>query len=632
MLLVKHVKNYSYFLSQKGMHVNRVTEFLLGKPLATRHMKEERLTNSEGLATFGTDAVSSTAYATEEILQALVGAGLLFLSVSIPIAMVISFLIFVVAISYRQVIYTYPQGGGVYNVARANLNETFALIGAASLMVDYVLTASVSVAAGIAALTSAVEPLYEHRVILGSIVIIGLTLINLRGVRESGKLFSYPTFAFIGIYAAMFIYGGIRITQGTFPIAPMPPASEFTGILGIALILRAFSSGCTAMTGIEAVSNGVQAFRTPESENAAKTLMRMATILGAIFLGITFFAWYGNIRPSETKTVVSQIARSLFGSGVCYYVVQGITLVILTLAANTPFAGFPRVASQLAKDGYLPRQFMNLGSKGVYHFGIAFLSISSIALLMFFQGTTHALLPLYAVGVFLGFSISQIGMVHHWKHEQGDHTEKIIINTVGFCATALVLVITLWSKFSHGAWLLVPAIGSIVYVMRGIKAHYDDIEKRLRVNGKRQRVYDDKTMVILVSHINEATLHACAVACSHHPKHLQALHVSIEELDVEKIQDQWMQYQQKDLLSKDIAIEIVYSEFRNITGTIISYIKKMQDVWDNDELVIIIPEVIPAKWWQHFLHNQTAAMVRIAIENDPAIDAEILDVPFKVKN
>ena len=612
--------------------MGNITELLLGKPLPTRQMKNERLTNAEGLATFGTDAISSTAYATEEILQALVGGGLLFLSVSIPIAMVISLLIFVVAISYRQVIYAYPQGGGVYNVAKANLNERFALIGAASLMVDYVLTASVSVSAGIAALTSAVEPLYHHRVMLGTIIIIALTLVNLRGVRESGKIFSYPTFAFIGIYAGMFIYGAVHMAKGTFPIAVMPPQNEFMGILGVALILRAFSSGCTAMTGIEAVSNGVQAFKSPESKNAAKTLMRMATVLGIIFLGITFFAWYGNIRPMETETVISQIARSLFGSGICYYLIQGITLIILTLAANTPFADFPRVASQLAKDGYLPRQFMNLGSKGVYHFGIAFLSVSSISLLMLFQGTTHALLPLYAVGVFLGFSISQMGMIRHWGHQPGSHTWNIVINAVGFCATAAVLVITFWSKFTHGAWMLVPAIIAIIYAMRCVKMHYSVMEQKLRINGGTAKVYQDKTMVVLVSAINEATLHALAVAISHRPKHIKAFHVAIEETDIEKTQRQWSQCQQRGLIPDNITLEITYNEFRNITKSVMQYLKEVQDLWEEDELLVVIPEVIPPKWWQHILHNQTAAILRLSIENDPAINAEILDIPFKVKD
>lgn len=603
----------------------------MGKPLATRQMEHERLTNSQGLATFGTDAVSSTAYATEEILQALVGGGLLFLSVSIPIALVISFLIVIIAISYRQVIYAYPQGGGVYNVARANLSETFALIGAASLMVDYVLTASVSVAAGIAALTSAIEPLYAHRVFLGFIVILFLTVINMRGVRESGKIFSYPTFGFIIVYAIMFAYAAYRIASGTFPVAPMPPPSEFTGILGIALILRAFSSGCTAMTGIEAVSNGVQAFKHPESENAAKTLMRMATILGIIFLGLTFLAQYGNVRPVETETVVSQIARALFGSGICYYIVQGITLVILTLAANTPFADFPRVASQLAKDGYLPRQFMNLGSKGVYHFGIAFLSISSILLLVAFNGTTHALLPLYAVGVFLGFSISQMGMIRHWRKESGNHTKNIAINAIGLSATVIVLAITFWFKFSHGAWMLVPAIIAIIYVMRNIKKHYRSMEQGLQINGLTQPVHEDKMMLVLVSNLNEAALHALAVAKSHRPKFIRAIHVVIDEADIAIMQEKWDTCQQKGLLPPDAILEIRYSEFRNITATAIHYIKEIHTQWEHDALVVVIPEIIPAKWWQHFLHNQTAALIRLTIENDPDIDAEILDVSFKVR-
>ena len=614
------------------MCVSGLKEFCLGKPLPTREMKHERVTNPQGLAIFGTDSVSSTAYATEEILQTLVGAGLLVLSVSLPIAVVISLLIFVVTISYRQVIYAYPQGGGVYNVARANLSEHSALIGAASLMIDYVLTASVSVAAGVAAFTSAVQPLHEYRVAIGIFVITGLTWFNLRGVRESAKVFSYPTYAFVAIYMMMFLYGGIRMAMGTYPIAPLPPSHEFTAILGIALIFRAFSSGCTAMTGIEAVSNGVQAFRPPESNNAATTLMRMATILGVIFLGITFLAWYGNIRPAETETVISQIARSLFGSSIFYYIVQGVTLIILTLAANTPFAGFPRVASQLAKDGYLPRQFVNLGSKGVYHFGIGFLSISSIFLLIVFNGETHALLPLYAVGVFLGFSISQMGMIHHWRHEPGRHAWHLTINTVGFCATTAVLVITFLSKLTHGAWMLVPAIIGIIWVMRHIKTQYMMMEQKLQINGYVPKIHHDKTMVVLVSAINQATLHALAVAQSHRPKHIKAFHVAIEEQNIEETQNRWTQYQQQGLIPNDITLEVVYNEFRNITEAVIQYLIKVQDMWQDDELVIVFQEVIPSEWWQHILHNQTVVFLRIAIENHPKINVEMLDVTFKVGN
>lgn len=595
-------------------------------------MRHERLTNSQGFATFTIDAISSTAYATEEILHALIGGGLLYLSVSLPIALAITALILIVGLSYRQIIHAYPQGGGVYNVARANLNEKLALIGAASLMIDYILTTSVSVAAGVAAFASAIPTLHEHRIVVGTIVIIGLTFLNLRGVRESGKFFSYPTFAFIGVYALMFIYGALRMAQGTFPIAPMPDPNAFTAILGITLLLKAFSSGCTAMTGIEAVSNGVQAFKPPESENASKTLMRMIAILGVIFLGVTFFAWYGNIRPTETETVISQIARALFGSGFCYFIVQGITFLILTLAANTPFAAFPRVASQLAQDGYLPRQFMNLGSKGVYHFGIAFLSISSIFLLFIFNGKTHALLPLYAVGVFLGFSISQMGMIHHWKRQPGRHTGHIAINTIGFYATATVLVITFLSKSIHGAWILVPVIIAIIYVMRVFKKHYVTMEQKLQIDGSIPIIHEDKTMVVVVSAINKAILHTLAVTMSHHPKHILAFHVAIEEADIEETQRKWNQCQEAGFIPNNITLEIGYNEFRNITKEVMRYIKRVQNLWQDDELVIVITEIIPPKTWQHILHNQTAKMLRLTIENDPAINAEILDVSFKVKN
>lgn len=614
--------------------MGRITEFLLDKPLATRDLKNEKVTNSEGFATFCVDAVSSTAYATEEILQALVGGALLFLSVSLPIAILISMLIIVVAVSYRQVIHAYPQGGGVYNVAQANLNESFALIGAASLMIDYILTSAVSIAAGIAALTSAYQPLYEHRVILGIVVLTILTFINLRGVRESGKIFIYPTCGFIAIYAGMFIYGGIRMAWGTFPVMPLPPPSDFTGILGISLLLRAFSSGCTAMTGIEAVSNGVQAFKSPESVNASKTLMRMVVILAVIFLGITFLAYYGNFRPKETETIISQIARALFSGNLSYvyYVVQGITLVILTLAANTPFAGFPRVASQLAVDGYLPHQFKNLGSKGVYHFGIGFLAVSASLLLIMFQGTTHALLPLYAVGVFLGFSISQMGMIRYWKRQQGNHTKNILINAVGFIATTLVLVITFYSKFSHGAWMLLFVLPFFVYVMKRINAHYADMKYKLRINGMTPSVHTDKTMVLLVSDINQATLYSLAVVQSHKPKRIIPFHVGLKEEEIAAAQQEWEDLKKRSLIPADLAMEVVFDPYRNITRTIVNYLKEIQKTWKDDSVVAVITEIIPPKWWQWLLHNQSAPILRAACASDPDIDVEILDVDFKVRD
>lgn len=615
-----------------------LSRFFLGKPLATDQIKHEKLTNHEGLATFSIDAVSSTAYATEEILMVLVGAGLTAMSVSVPIALVITALIFLVSISYRQVIHAYPQGGGVYNVAKANLNESFALIGAASLMIDYVLTVAVSSAAGIAALTSAIPMLKEHQVALCLVIIFCLTILNLRGVREAGKLFVYPTFAFIAVFAGMFIYGFVLMALGKFPQLPSVPPTGTMGIVGIALILRAFSSGCTAMTGIEAVSNGVQAFRPPESDNASRVLMRMVWILGAIFLGNTFFAYHAHISPNDTETVISQLAHVLFGSSLFYYLVQAVTMVILILASNTPFAGFPRVAFQLAQDKYFPRQFRNLGSTGVYNFGIGFLCLFASLLIILFGGSTHALIPLYAVGVFLGFTISQLGMVFHWKKQSGSHGWAMLLNAVGSMATGIVLVITFVAKFSHGAWMLPPAILGLMYVMWNISAHYKDMDEKLALkNSRPHQIITDRTIIIPASDILSPLVDAIDKALSYKPKQIIAVHVAISEGEEKRFLEEWRQAQFDGYIPYSVNVKVITNDYRNITGTLIEFMKETQarlkkenGNMNNGAMAILIPYIIPPRKIQHLLHNQNAPILRTLIENDPDIDAEILEDAFKV--
>ncbi|MBI2041520.1 MAG: amino acid permease, partial [Candidatus Nealsonbacteria bacterium] len=388
--------------------------------------------------------------------------------------------------------------GGDYNVAKENLGKNAALIGGASLWVDYILTTAVSVAAGVAAITSAFPMLYHARVIIGVVIIIGLMWTNLRGLRESGKLFSFPTYIFIASFAVMIIYGIFRFISGDF-IETTEQSAVATGSLGMlsfALILHAFSAGCTALTGIEATSNGVQTFKAPESKNAAKTLIRLALILGLIFFGITILAYWVGISPSENETVVSQIARAIFGKGPFYYFIQAITALILILAANTPFAGFPQITSQQAKDGYFPRQFYNLGSRLVFNNGIIALSIAASLLIIFFEGSVHALIPLYAVGVFLGFSISQLGMIAHWKRSGRGHAKKMAINALGFLATSVVFIVVFFSKFTGGAWVLIPGIILIIMIMKKIKKHYSGLEKTLALESLPREPMHGKTTVV----------------------------------------------------------------------------------------------------------------------------------------
>ncbi len=601
-------------------------ERLLGKPLATSAIRHERLTNMQGLAIFGADALSSTAYATEEILLVLATAGASMSFISVPIAITIVGLILLVALSYHQVIHAYPQGGGVYNVAKKNLGEYPALIGAASLLVDYVLTTAVSTAAGVAAITSAFPSLFPHRVAIGIIVILLLTWANLRGVRESGRIFSIPTYIFILSFGGMILYGLWRHLTGTFPVAiqPLPGPVPEIGTLGLLLIFHAFAAGCTAMTGIEAISNGVQAFKNPEAENAAKTLQRMALILGSIFLGITALAFWGKIVPVANETVLSQIAHLLFHESPFYYLVQAITAIILLLAANTPFADFPRVASQLAKDEYFPRQFLNLGSRLVFANGIFFLALFSSFILYIFGGDVHNIIPLYAVGVFLGFSISQFGMIIHWLNEERVPIKNIAINIIGFTATSVVFLIVFFSKFIYGAWLLVPGIFFVVMGMRHIKNHYLRVHNVLKLgNEPLPEVVPEKTAVLLVSRFNRGTLYALKLAKSFQPAHIRAVHVAINKEEGEEVRQLWERY------VTDVPLDVLHSEYRDLIGPILSYLKEIDQKWTNDSMIVFIPQTASTRWWHFFLHNQTNRRIQLAIEQDPDINPDIYEVTIK---
>lgn len=603
----------------------KIKERLLGKPIATKQGAHERLTNLQGLAIFGADAMSSTAYATEEIILALAAASIFGSIVSVWMAAAIATLILVIAVSYRQVIYAYPQGGGVYNVAKENLGKTAALIGGASLWIDYILTVAVSVAAGVAAITSAFPLFYPYRVTLGLIVIVVLMWANLRGVRESGKLFSIPTYLFVVSFAAMIIYGVIRYILGDFPatVSEQPAIAGSMGAIGIILILRAFASGCTAMTGIEATSNGVQVFKAPESKNAAKTLMWLAAILGSIFLGITLLAYWGKIIPLENETAISQIANAIFGRNPFYYFIQAITAIILVLAANTPFAGFPRIASSFAKDGYFPRQFYGLGSRLVFTNGIITLAIAASLLIVFFRGNVHALIPLYAVGVFLGFSISQLGMLVYWRKTGKIHLKNILINAVGFIATSAVFLVVLFSKFTAGAWILIPGVIIIVLMMRKIKEHYFKIEKMLELGTQANGMGRGKTVIILISQMNKAILQAVAFAKSLHAARLKAVHVAIDPKTAEEINKKWGGYVQ------DVPLDIVASEYRELIEPLLLYLAETEKHWPNETLIVVIPTLVCHHFWEHLLHDASAQHIRKEIEQDVRNHAQILEIPIK---
>ncbi|MEX2099916.1 MAG: APC family permease, partial [Acidimicrobiia bacterium] len=470
-----------------------VKRVLVGRPLATTEMEHQRIPKTIALAVFSSDAISSTAYATEEILFVVaVGASSLALGLSalVPIGVAVAVLLAIVVTSYRQTIFAYPSGGGSYVVSRENLGENPSLIAGASLLVDYILTVAVSISAGVAAIVSIPEfhDLEKHRVLLGLVLIAFISLANLRGIKESGRVFAVPTYVYIFALIALVGYGLYR-TLIADDIAPIVVGHDFVGsnitggTLGLFILLKGFSSGAVALTGVEAISNGVPAFRRPESKNAANTLLWMGVILGTLFMGVQVLAHHLGPYPSEKQTVMSQLGSAVWGTGTFMYVVlQFATAAILTLAANTAYADFPRLSSIIARDGYLPKQLANRGDRLVFSNGVVVLAVSAGGLIIAFGGITNALIPLYAVGVFLSFTLSQAGMVrHHQKEQERGYKRNIVINAVGSVATLIVLLIVGTTKFTSGAWVPLVVIPLIVLLFKSIKRHYKTVADGLRV-------------------------------------------------------------------------------------------------------------------------------------------------------
>lgn len=579
---------------------------LLGHPLATAEARHERLAKIPALAIFASDNLSSVAYATEEILLVLVLAGSAALAYSPPIGIAIGLLTAIVASSYWQTIHAYPSGGGAYIVAKQNLGTLPGLVAGAALLVDYVLTVSVSTAAGVAAITAAFPLLYRLRVEICVGVVLLIMLANLRGIRETGRLFAVPTYWFLLCLAALLGAGFFQLlTQG----APPPPASPLPAHepLGLLLVLRAFASGCAALTGIEAVANGVQAFRPPEARNAGITLAWMALILGSAFLGVTFLAHYFHIVPREGETVVSMLAGTLFGRGGMYYTIQAATAVILILAANTSFAGFPMLASMLASDGFLPRQMAHRGDRLVFSNGILLLAAISSLLLVLFRGSTHALIPLYAVGVFTAFTLSQVGMVRHWRSERGRRWAlKMAVNGLGAAATTVVVLVIGVTKFAHGAWMVIVLIPVIVLVLRRIRAHYAQVASQLSLAGARRPRIGKNPVVVLVAGLHRGVVEALEYARSISPN-VTALTVDLDPTQTSKLRLKWAEW------APDVPLVVLDSPYRSIVRPLLDYIDRMERQGEGRYLTVVIPEFVPSRWWQHALHNQTALLIKAAL-------------------
>jgi amino acid transporter len=591
----------------------QIKQFLLGKTLPTSAHGEQRLSNTAALAVLSSDALSSVAYATEEILLVLVAAGSGALGLSLPIAIGIVLLLTVVTLSYRQTIRAYPNGGGAYTVARDNLGVYPGLVAAASLMIDYILTVTVSIAAGTAALTSAAPALQPFTVSLCLIFIFLLMLANLRGVKESGNLFMIPTYAFIVSIVILIALGLIKQASGQVSgVYPTLPVQEG---LSLFFLFKAFSAGCTALTGVEAISNGVLAFKPPEWKNARLTLLAMSTILGAMFLGITYLTRIYHIVPREGETVVSLLGHQIFGNGPMYYFLQIATLFILILAANTSYADFPRLSSLIARDGYLPRQLSLLGDRLVYSNGIIFLSISAGVLVVIFRGQVNSVIPLYAVGVFTSFTLSQAGMVRHWfKERERGWQASAVMNTLGAIATAIVLVVILMTKFTRGAWLVVVTVPLVVSIFLAIHRHYEYVAERLSIQGLPPRSYVARPKPIVVTHpavvvvgqLNRGTIEALDYARTIADE-IVAVHVDINSIDREKLQEKWRQ------LESDIPLEIIDSPYRSVIEPIADFVEQFEDRHQDVFTTVIIPAFVTRNWWDSLLHNQTTLFLKTAL-------------------
>jgi len=616
---------------------------LIGAPLPTARALHERLSKVVALPVFASDAISSSAYATEAILVAiLAGAGTSRLSAVLPIGFGIFLLLWIVSFSYRQTVLAYPTGGGSYIVARESLGIGAATIAGASLLIDYILTVAVSVAAGIAAVTSAFPFLRPHTVLLCAMAVALIALANLRGVRESGLLFSIPTYSFVASMLVTIAWGVLKAFSGYVPppepgVAPLAPPLGALASLPLFLALHAYASGCTALTGVEAISNGVQAFRPPEGRNAAVTMLWMAGILGVLFMGVTYLAWAFHVVPSAVaegsggETVVSKITRMAWGGKHgFYYVVQFTTMAVLVVAANTSFADFPRLSAILARDRFLPRQFANVGDRLVYNYGILTLAVLAVALIAILSGNVNGLLPLYAVGVFLSFTLSQAGMVRRWfRLRTPGWRHSAAINGFGACVTGIVLLVLAITKFHPsdanvlfrlpfglrlpligdsvraGAWLVVLLIPLMVGMFYRIHAHYLTAASQLTLVGYRMPPPPPNTIIVLVPSVNRGIIPALQYAKSL-GQDTRALHIETEPEATPRLREEW------DTWGLGIPLLIMESPYRSLVAPLFRYLDEVQTE-RRHMVTLVIPEFVAVKWWHKLLHNQSGLILKLAL-------------------
>jgi amino acid transporter len=626
-----------------GTPSRSLTSWLIGKPLSTHEMPHQTISKKVGLAVFASDALSSTAYATEAILEVLAVAGVGALAISIPISGAIVLLLAIVTVSYEQTIHAYPGGGGAYIVARDNLGEAPAQTAGAALLTDYILTVSVSISSGVAQLTSGFPALYPFRVEIAVAIVIFMTIINLRGVKESGVTFAVPTYFFLGVAVLTLILGFYKYFAGSLGMVSGVKPAEAGVIQGLTLflILRAFASGCTALTGVEAISNGITAFKEPKSRNAGITLVWMSGILGVMFLGITYLARQVGAQFSPTETVISQLGRTIWGTGPMWYILLGGTTLILIMAANTSFADFPRLGALHAGDGFLPRQLTYRGSRLVFSYGIVSLAAFASLLIIIFQAEVTALIPLYAIGVFLSFTLSQTGMAVRWLRssrlkvgeeivQQGGTVRydpkwrlKLAINGTGAVVTVVVMVVFAVAKFTQGAWVIVLLVPTLVLIFFRIHHHYKDVSRHLSLEsfGAPARVKRNRVL-LLIGGVHRGIVHALRYARSL-SEDITAVYVAADPVEADKVKQKWEQW------GDGVRLVILDSPYRQLLEPLLAYIGEMAvDRQPQEMLTIVVPQFVPAHWWQKYLHMNTAQILRSELLRQR--DIVVMEVPHHI--
>ncbi len=598
-----------------GRAAARLRHAVFGRPLANEEEIGERLSKKKALAIFSSDAISSSAYATEEILRVLLIAGAGALLVSVQVAAAIAVLLAVVSVSYRQVCRAYPNGGGAYIVARTNLAPVFGLIAAAALLIDYVMTVAVSTASAIAQIQSVIPAAYDIRIEIAFVSIALITIANLRGLRESGNIFAVPTYLFVGLALAIVGIGAFHIATGTaVPIPSEPDAVPFgTEQLGVLLLLKAFAGGSVALTGVEAIANGVPAFKPPEAKNAANTMTIMAVLLAVLFIGLTVFAVAFGLRPTAEggPSIVALAARTAFGEGSpFFYTFAASTALILFLAANTSFNAFPRLAAILSEDGYMPRQFSFRGDRLAYSWGIVLLAGIAFALLWAFGGDTHALIPLYSVGVFLCFTLSQLGMVKHWRRVRGAGWRwRLAVNALGGILTAVVLGIVVFEKFEAGAYLVVILVPVLVGMMLFIKRQYARSTHELKVDPSLvvARLHREERVVVPISGLDRAAIQAINVGRSIDDD-IRAVYISADPDGAAALRSAF------ERQVPGVPLVVVESPYRALAGPFLAYLNVLDAAWPPDKpdpiTFVVIPEYVARSWWERILYNQSAKRLR----------------------